>query len=176
MNFMALEFANVDPCEQRYHLRCKIVVKQISYLDRQSKKSTQETAKFVFLEPQATTQSQLFLSAWLPDGSDGKNHYEVGLTCGHPVNRAFRASIHNRDERHDRPYLMVLTLSAEKDFVDFMEGRYGPSKWKTFMSIKRWIKSEETIDVTVMRATEEATVLGGATQKAQPISNYKDLV
>jgi hypothetical protein len=168
---MAIEFSQHDPCEERYVLRCKVVVKKISYVDHQSKSQSNETAPFVFLEPEINTQAQLFLTAWLPDGSDGKRNYELAVLCGHPVNRAFRGYLFNRDERHDRPYIMVATMSAEKDFIDFVNGKYPKSKWSHYMNLKSWITTKETVEVTILKASEDEKYLGGSA-KPMHVSNF----
>ena len=109
-----------EPTEQRYHLKCKIQVKEVTYDDCQSKGTTQNTEQMVYLIPKESTQLDLFLSAWLPD--DEMESYEVGLLIGHPVNGPCRASVHRQDGNLSQPYLFVMSRGAEEDLKQ-MAGR-----------------------------------------------------
>lgn len=82
---------NSIPTEQEYHLKCKIVVKEISYNDIQSQGSLGVvTRKIVCLVPIDCSETYRFLSAWM--GMPGKI-VEVCLRIDHPFHQYARGAV-----------------------------------------------------------------------------------
>lgn len=114
-----------DPQEEMlkrdYHLKCKIIVKDISYDDEQSKGVQKITEKMVFLKPYESTQRTMFFNAWLPETKE--EHFELACTAPYPIDGFFKASIHRVDDRFtEGHYLFVMSRGAEEDFKK-MNGR-----------------------------------------------------
>jgi hypothetical protein len=116
--------------EQEYKLRCKVLIKEVTYEDFQSKGVLGNvTEKMAFLIPQEGTQRDLFFSAWLPDfeqDSEGNivpTHNEVACKSGHPIYGFFRASVHRADERVREPYIFVMSRSVEED-LKALDGKF----------------------------------------------------
>jgi hypothetical protein len=127
-----LEFPNPDEKlrEQEYCLRCKVVIKEVTYEDFQSKGVLGNvTEKMAFLIPQEGTQRDMFFSAWLPDyeqdskGNVVPTHTEIACKTGHPVYGFFRASVHRPDERMSEPYIFVMSRSVEED-LKALDGKF----------------------------------------------------
>lgn len=129
---MAIEFNDPDERarSEEYTLKCKVIVKEITYEDVQSKGEVGLiTEEMIFLEPKEGTQRDLFFSAWLPDYEQDPitkkivaGHTEVTCKAGHPINGYFKCSVHRQDERSSVPYLFVMTKSAEEELKQ-MNGR-----------------------------------------------------
>ncbi len=122
---MSVEF--VDPAEkaleETYHLKCKVLVKDISYRDYQSQgEGAMLTEEMVFLLPQESTQRDLFFNAWLPELEQNpvtkefeSGHSEVACQSGHPIYGYFKCSVHRADERVREPYMFVMSKSSEEE-------------------------------------------------------------
>lgn len=138
-----MEFtAAKTPTQETYHLKCKIVVKEISYLDEQSKESKNAAAKMVFLVPKEGTQRDLFLSAWLPENSDAA--HEVSLMLGFPVSGPCRAAVMRRNKNCDAHHLFVMSTGVEEDLILESQNK----KWWTAFQ-------DREIQVTVLPETED---------------------
>lgn len=122
---MSVEFPDPQEqmIEQEYVLKCKVIAKDISYEDFQSKGVLGNvTEKMVFLIPKESTQRDLFFTAWLPDLKLDHitkelvaDHSEVSCKAGHPIYGFFKCSVHRADERMREPYLFVMTRATEED-------------------------------------------------------------
>jgi hypothetical protein len=115
----------MQPTESRYNLKCKVLVKEVSYLDEQSKGASRISEKFVYLIPQESTQRDLFFAAWLPDTREEK--YELGFTCGHPVSGFARGCIRRRNAEIGDHHIFVMSKGAEEDIKDWIQHVGGPA-------------------------------------------------
>lgn len=125
------------PQEIEYHLRCKVVAKEVTYLDEQSKGTTQVTEKLVFLIPQANDQRSKFFFAWLPDTD--LDPAEVVCEIGHPLFAIFRAALWRRTQHVNDFHLFVMTKSTEEMLKPM---------------------HDKTVDVTILPCTDEAKADG----------------
>ena len=100
------------PTEQHYHLKCKVIVKMVTYMDEQSKGTTQVSEELVFLIPQESDERTKFLMAWLPDTDD--QHQEIGVELGAPLFAVARAALWRRTEHVNEYHLFMMTKSAEE--------------------------------------------------------------
>lgn len=98
---------------QSYHLKCKVLVKEISYLDEQSKETVMRSEEMVFLVPELNTQGSLFLTAWLPETVE-ENH-EVIFEAGHPIHGVFRGAVQRKNEKCGEHHIFVMSRGAEED-------------------------------------------------------------
>lgn len=105
--------AEEEKTQREYHLECKVVVKEISYLDEQSKESVQRTEQMVFLVPKHNTQMELFFHAWLPE--DIGQHHEIVLEAGHPIYGYFRGAVQRRNADCKDHHIFVMSRGAEED-------------------------------------------------------------
>ncbi|NBP28676.1 MAG: hypothetical protein EBV23_03725 [Flavobacteriia bacterium] len=102
-------------------LKCKVVVKDVSYLDVQSKFAESRTEKMVFLIPQESTMRDFFFAKWLPDfGTDEKP--EIAMVLPSPVNGFVRGCVLRRDARCEDHYIFIMTRAAEEDLKP-LDGR-----------------------------------------------------
>ena len=108
----------------RFYLTVKVISKRITFEDLQSrgKRSNQE-ANIIMLVPEDSTEADLFLNAWLPDQYSEeqlkethgvKDWSEVVFECGRPVFGFFRGALRRADKLSTRPYIFVMTKSAEE--------------------------------------------------------------
>ena len=106
-----------DPEEKKlqetYHLKCKVSVKAISYLDEQSKETVARTDEMVFLIPVHSTQMELFFNAWLPEDPD--SHNEVAMRAGHPIYGYFKGAVQRRNKNCKEHHIFVMSRGAEED-------------------------------------------------------------
>lgn len=112
---MGIEF--IDPQDkaerETYTLKCKVVVKEIPYVDEQSKENVQRTDQMVFLVPEQSTQMELFFFAWLPEDPD--THHEIAMKAGHPVYGYFKGAVMRRNDRCNQHHIFVMSRGAEED-------------------------------------------------------------
>lgn len=108
----------VQPTELRYHLKCKVLVKEVTYQDHQSKGVTNITEKLVYLIPQESSQRDLFFAAWLPDTRE--EHFEIGFLAGFPLNGFARGCIKRRNNTIDEHHIFVMSKGAEEDIKDWV--------------------------------------------------------
>jgi hypothetical protein len=112
---MAVEF--LDPQEkalrETYFLDCKVLVKEISYLDEQSKENVQRTEEMVFLVPKHSTQMELFFHAWLPEDVGGT--LEIAMKAGHPIYGYFKGAVQRRNSNCKEHHIFVMSRGAEED-------------------------------------------------------------
>jgi len=99
--------------EQRYYLKCKVLVKEISYVDEQSKYTEQRSEEMVFLVPVHNTQMELFFTAWLPE--DPEEHFEVVFEAGHPIYGVFKGAVRRRNKDCPEHHIFVMSRGAEED-------------------------------------------------------------
>jgi hypothetical protein len=99
-----------------FYLKVKVLVKKISYLDVQSKGTSNATAKMVFLIPQEGTSRDLFYAKWLPDIKG--EAVELPAILPYPVSGLARVALMRRDERSDEHYLFVMSRGAEEDLQE----------------------------------------------------------
>jgi hypothetical protein len=110
---MSYEFdKRKKPTEIRYFLKCKVLVKKVSYLDEQSTGTTQVEDEFVLLLPEESTQRTKFLMTWLPDTN--LECQELGCEIGHPVFSLFRGALWRETEHLKQIHIMVMTKSTEE--------------------------------------------------------------
>jgi hypothetical protein len=99
----------------RYHLRCKVLVKECTYEDQQSKGNQNISEKLVFLVPEDSDERTRFFIAWLPDTLD--SFQELGIEMGHPVFSAFRAALYRKSTFHPElpdNHIFVMSKGAEE--------------------------------------------------------------
>jgi hypothetical protein len=131
------------PTEETYHLKCRVVIKDVSYEDQQSKGNTQATAKMVFLVPESSTQKDLFLAAWLPETVE--EWHEVALMIGAPINGPCRAAVMRKNARMDEHHIFMMSVGAGEDLIQEIEGQK-----------KRWTwLNKRAISVTVLPEAED---------------------
>jgi hypothetical protein len=95
-------------------LKCKVVTKDVAYLDVQSKFAENRTEQMVFLIPQESTMRDFFFAKWLPDfGTEEKP--EIAMVLPSPVNGFVRGCVLRRDGRCDEHHIFVMTRAAEED-------------------------------------------------------------
>jgi hypothetical protein len=131
-----------------YFLKCKLVVKETTYLDSQSKGEKLMTERFVYLIPELSTQRDLFLSAWLPETPDKGE--EIGLMIGAPVNGFVRACLKRKNKNIDNHHIFVMSRGAEEDLKDYYDSKKG------FLGLRRSIY----LDVEVLGDHEENSLDG----------------
>jgi hypothetical protein len=110
-----------QPTELRYNLKCKILIKEVTYQDHQSKGVTNVTETLVYLIPQESTQRDLFYAAWLPDTREER--FEIGFTVGHPINGFVRGCIKRRNETIKDHHIFIMSKGAEEDLKDYFCGK-----------------------------------------------------
>jgi hypothetical protein len=132
-----------QPTEQRYHLKCKVLVKKVSYMDYQSKGETLITEDFVFLIPQESTQRSLFMGAWLPDTLEGNS--EIGLEIGRPVEGHARACLRRKNKIVPEAHIFVMSRGAEELIKDWARANRG------FL----WTRQDCYLDITVLAENED---------------------
>jgi len=119
---MSYEFdKRKKPTEIRYFMKCKVLVKEVSFEDEQSKGKSQVNDKFVYLIPEDSTQRTKFLMTWLPDTN--LECQELGCEIGHPVFALFRAALWRETEHLKQIHIMVLTKSTE-ELLKPLDGKY----------------------------------------------------
>lgn len=149
----------LHPTEREYHLNCKVVVKEISYEDEQSKGSSLNTAKMVFLIPSEGSQRDLFFAAWLPEAETERN--EIGLIIGNPVNGPCRASVMRKNKNLSEHHIFVMSFGAEQDLVQFADSK----KWFNIRDRKISVTVlPENADVLLDQASD-GDVTGGIFKK-----------
>lgn len=112
---------NSEISQSRYILNCKVVVKKMSFLDRQSRgQAWNETAQVVLLVPDINTMSSLFLNERLPILDE--EHTEVGMVMGGPIFGFFRGALKRGSKLCDRPNIFVMSKRAE-NILKYMDGR-----------------------------------------------------
>lgn len=104
--------AKEKACERRYNLSCKVIVKDCTYEDEQSKGNSQVTEKLVFLLPQDNTERTLFYNAWLPEMVD--EHQELGAVIGHPLYSSLRVALWRSTSFVNEIHLFVMSKGAEE--------------------------------------------------------------
>lgn len=102
-------------CQTRYHLLCKVVVKDCTYEDQQSTGNSIISEKLVFLIPEYNDQATRFFNAWMPETLEG--YQEIGCEMGHPLYSAFRAALYrvstfNSSLREN--HIFVMSKGAEE--------------------------------------------------------------
>jgi hypothetical protein len=106
-----------DPAEKRlretYVIECKVLVKEIGYVDEQSKENIQTTDEMVYLVPKHSTQMELFFHAWLPEDPDA--HMEIAMLCGHPIYGYFKGAVMRRNKNCNEHHIFVMSKGAEED-------------------------------------------------------------
>jgi hypothetical protein len=98
----------------RYHLRCKVIVKDCTYEDQQSKGNQLIAERLVFLYPEESDERTRFYMAWLPDA---ESYQEIGCEMGHPVFSAFRAALYRKSTFHtdlQDNHIFVMSKGAEE--------------------------------------------------------------
>jgi hypothetical protein len=119
---MSYEFdKRKKPTQIRYFMKCKVLVKEVSYADEQSTGVQQVTDKFTYLIPEESTQRTKFLMTWLPDTN--LDCQELGGEIGHPVYSLFRMALWRESEHLKQIHLMVLTKATE-DLLKPLDGKY----------------------------------------------------
>ena len=103
--------AEEELLKREYILKCKIKIKPITYDDVQSKETVKRTEEMAFLLPQDSSERDRFFTAWWPHE---ETHVELVASVGHPIHGVIRCSFHKGDNRIDRPYIFVMTKSAEE--------------------------------------------------------------
>lgn len=99
--------------KETYHLKCKVQVKAVSYLDEQSKETVARTDEMVFLIPHHSTQMELFFNAWLPEDPD--SHTEIAIRAGHPIYGYFKGAVQRRNKNCKEHHIFVMSRGAEED-------------------------------------------------------------
>lgn len=129
----------IQPTEQKYHLKCSIVKKKISYIDTQSDGVGKlMEADFIYLVPQESSQRDLFLDAWLPDTRG--EVVEVGCRAGNPICGYFRGYIRRANNIINKPHIGIMSLGAEQDLIDFHNRK---SFWQRERTIEIEILGEQ---------------------------------
>jgi len=98
----------------RYFIRCKVLIRNCSYMDEQSKGNQLVSEELVFLVPQESDERTRFFKAWLPDFEE---YQEIGCEMGHPLYSAFRAALYRKSTFHnDIPdnHIFVMSKGAEE--------------------------------------------------------------
>lgn len=131
------------PTQETYRLKCRVVIKEVSYEDEQSKETKLNTARMVFLVPKEGTQRDLFFAAWLPDSVE--EWFEVALSVGAPINGPCRAAIMRKNARMDAHHLFVMSAGAEEDLLQEFGGT--KKSWTLFRN--------RDIEVEVLPETED---------------------
>lgn len=111
------------PTEQHYHVKCKVVVKEVTFLDVQSKGESLLTEKLVHLVPVESTQRDLFLSAWLPAVEEA--HVEIGMRAGYPIYGVFRGALKRWNKIVTEPHIFVMSRGAEEQFKELCRANGG---------------------------------------------------
>lgn len=130
---MAIELHDpeAEKTKRPYVLKCKVHAMETTYDDVQSQGSQGlVTEKMIYLKPESCSETDRFYDAWLPsgifirpDGSKiGKEHHEVAVQCGHPINGYFRCAVKRGDKDFPHFHLFVMTMSAEKELLE-MDGK-----------------------------------------------------
>lgn len=114
---------NPTPTQIHYHLKCGVVVKEVTYEDHQSKTISLITEKLVFLIPLEGTQKDMFLTAWLPEVSD--QVYEIGIRCGHPIYGVFRGCVKRANNVIAMPHIFVMSKGAEEELKSMVQAGAG---------------------------------------------------
>lgn len=97
--------------QSRYILSCKVLVKECSYEDEQSKGIATVSEKLVFLLPQDSDQRTRFYNTWLPDY---ETYQEIGIEMGHPLFSSFRAALYRQGKFMDGIHIFVMSKGAEE--------------------------------------------------------------
>lgn len=100
-----------------YYLKAKIIIKENSYQDIQSNSTTLKCEEMAFLIPIESSERDIFYTAWLPDIE--VKYTELVALAGNPVNGPIRLALHRPDRRIAKPYLFVMTKSAEEILKEF---------------------------------------------------------
>ena len=98
--------------QQRYQLKCKVVVKEVTYQDEQSTGTTNVSESLVFLTIEPSTQRDLFYSVWLPDTVETPT--ELVCQAGHPVYSTFRCALWRRSQFVGDIHLFVMSKGTEE--------------------------------------------------------------
>lgn len=109
-----------QPTERRYTFTCRVVAKDVTYEDEQSKGRETVTEKLVFLLPDQSTQRDLFYNAWLPETAD--EPVEIVCETGHPVYGMFRSALWRRSQFVGDIHLFVMSKGAEET-LKALDGR-----------------------------------------------------
>lgn len=126
---MAIELYDhiAERTKRPYVIKCQVNVVETAYDDIQSQGSLGTVSeKMVYLKPEPSSECDRFFDAWLPDGvfirpdgsKIGKEHHEVAVQCGHPINGYFRCAVKRKDKDFPHHHLFVMTMSAEKDLLE----------------------------------------------------------
>jgi hypothetical protein len=132
--------------QNRYELKCKVLIRERSYQDEQSQGVTQVTEKMAYLIPCESSERDRFLSAWLPDTDE--EHFEVGLLIGHPVHGPARATVHRKSREVPEHHLFIMSRGVEEELKKFSE-----SGWKALRAIQK-----KTVHLTVLSENEELII------------------
>ena len=98
--------------KERFILKCKVLVKAVTYEDEQSKGSSKVTEDMVFLIPQEGDQRSFFFNKWLPDTE--MDAYEIGMEAGHPIHGVFRGCVKRGNRDCKEHHIFVMSRSAEE--------------------------------------------------------------
>lgn len=121
------DFGNSNPdglTRQHYFLKCEVFVKDVTYLDVQSKGSDYKTEQLVFLVPLESSQRNFFLDAWLPEYLVSEN-VEVGIRAAYPIHGYFRACLKRPNKIIDKPHIFVMSRGAEEEFKNLCRAQKG---------------------------------------------------
>ncbi len=106
--------------EISHHLKCKVVVKKVTYQDYQSQGVIGNTTRdMVFLVPTESTERDTFFAGWLPDGSREENPerikagypYEVNeivMKFMHPFHTFARGGVMRGNDRCEEPHIYLM--------------------------------------------------------------------
>lgn len=106
---------------ERFTLRCKVLAKEMSYLDKQSAgKKWNEQAKVVLLQPEVNTECSRFFDDRLPTLDE--EYTEVGMLIGGPVFGFVRGALQRGSKLCSRPHIFVMSKRAE-NVLKYLDGR-----------------------------------------------------
>jgi len=108
---------------EHFLLKCKVVSKQVSYVDHQSKTDIVMTEDFIYLIPQEGTQRDLFLDTWYPEVSTDVS--EIGIRAGQPIYGTFRACLKRSNNIINEPHIFVMSRGAEEEFKKLIRAKKG---------------------------------------------------
>lgn len=111
----------MEATERRYHLTCKINIRECSIEDVQSTKTDRITEKLVFLTPVQSSQADEFYFAWLPDTSS--EHYEIVMKAGRPVYGFIKGCVRRAHRFFPEPHIFVMSPGAEEDMKKMGDGK-----------------------------------------------------
>lgn len=102
--------------KKEFALHCKVIRKAISYFDKEE--NMNHTANVIMLEPYPSTESAMFLTAWLPeehmDTEENPSKIELPIWIEGPFNMASKVNVRRANKHHSAPYLLIMPLFMEK--------------------------------------------------------------